>query len=142
MENDNNKPSGFKVMDRRRVDERGEDREGGADPSPMKHGPADGQATRSAVSSSDEIEVREDAHDVTFSSFLMSLATQALMQLGQLKPPPGIDLAIDPEAARQTIDIISMLQKKTIGNLDSEEQRLVDEIVHSLRLQFVQGVVK
>ena len=135
MEDENKKSASFKVLDRRRVDEQGEDRDG-AVASPAK---ATAQEASSVVSSSADIEVREDTQDVTFSSFLMSLATQALMQLGQLAPPPGVDLAVDREAARQTIDIISMLQKKTQGNLDKDEQRLVNEIVHSLRLQFVQG---
>jgi hypothetical protein len=135
MEEESKKSTGFKVLDRRRVDEQGEDRDGSI-ASPAK---AASEEASSAIASSPDIEVREDTQDVTFSSFLMSLATQALMQLGQLAPPPGVDLAVDREAARQTIDIISMLQKKTLGNLDKDEQRLVNEIVHSLRLQYVQG---
>jgi hypothetical protein len=137
MEDEDKKSAGFKVTDRRRFDELGEDRNSEES---ISSGPTSASIIQSAsaISSSAEIEVREDTKDVTFSSFLMSLATQALMQLGQLAPPPGIDLAVDREAARQTIDIINMLHKKTKGNLDNDEQRLFDEIVKSLRLQFVQ----
>jgi hypothetical protein len=137
MEDEDKKSAGFKVTDRRRIDELGEDRN--RDETVISGSTrANVNQSESAISSSAEIEVREDTKDVTFSSFLMSLATQALMQLGQLAPPPGVDLAVDREAARQTIDIINMLHKKTKGNLDKDEQRLFDEIVHSLRLQFVQ----
>lgn len=132
------KSPGFKVTDRRRIDEHGEERSSSEDQSP----PSSGVAQKSAVSSSESVHVREDTEEVNFSAFVMSLATQALMQLGQIPPPPGVDLAVDKAAARQTIDIIGMLSQKTKGNLDTEEQRLMDEILNSLRFQFVQTATK
>lgn len=130
----------FKVLDKRRIDEHGEERS--AESSPKADAATKSEGVKSAVSSSDEVEVREDLREINFSSFIMSLATQALMQLGQVKPPPGVDLAIDPLAARQTIDIIGMLGEKTKGNLDKEEQHLIDEILNSLRFQFLQKAGK
>lgn len=163
---DEKKGSGIKVTDRRRVDEHGDDRisgsghdsgnlhDSGNDPvsgdSSLNEKPQSdkiqavpsNQAAQSAISSSEDVHVREDTNEVNFSAFVMSLATQALMQLGQIQPPAGVDLAVDRDAARQTIDIIAMLNQKTKGNLDKDEQHLVDEILNSLRIQFVQKVVK
>lgn len=143
---DEKKPQSFKVMDRRRVDEHGEDRtaeETGAAPhAAVSPETAKSSSAKPVAESSDQVEVHEHSGEINFSSFIVSLATQALMQLGQVKPPAGVDLAVDPAAARQTIDIIGMLHLKTKGNLDREEQHLIEEIVNSLKFQFVQTVTK
>lgn len=83
---------------------------------------------------------QNDHEEMNFSSFVMSLATQALMQLGEIKPPPGMNLEIDTVAARQSIDILGMLQTKTRNNLDQEEAHLLEQIVHNLRLSYVKAV--
>jgi len=75
--------------------------------------------------------------DVSFMSFLMSLATQALVQVGEMEPPEGMQIPVDVEAARQTIDILAMLQRKTRGNLSGDEARFLEEVVHSLRMSYV-----
>ncbi len=72
-----------------------------------------------------------------FSSFVISLATQALMQIGAVEPPPGVQVPIDSGAARQTIDILTMLQQRTKGNLDSAESQMLEEILHNLRMSFI-----
>jgi hypothetical protein len=75
--------------------------------------------------------------DVTFTSFVMSLGTQTMVQLGEMDPPPGMEVPIDVEAARQTIDILSMLQTKTKGNLSPDESRFLVEVLHTLRMSYV-----
>ncbi len=74
---------------------------------------------------------------VSFMSFLMSLATQALVQIGEMEPPEGMEIPVDVEAGRQTIEILSMLQRKTRGNLSSEEGRFLEEVLHTLRMSYV-----
>jgi hypothetical protein len=78
-----------------------------------------------------------ETEGLDFSSFIMSLASQALWQLGLMQPPPGVRVEVDKEAAKQTIDIISLLEQKTKGNLDPVEERLLSEILHELRMNFV-----
>lgn len=75
--------------------------------------------------------------EVDFSSFIMSLATQALVQLGEVPPPNGLSLPVDKVAAKHTIDILTMLDEKTRGNLDPGEQHLLSEILYELRVRFV-----
>lgn len=75
--------------------------------------------------------------DINFSSFVMSLATQAMMQMGELPPPEGMRIPVDIQAARQTIDILSILKTKTSGNLDQFEAQLFEEVLHNLKVAFV-----
>lgn len=79
----------------------------------------------------------EEAEPVAFTSFIMSLATQVLVQLGEMPAPNGMEIPIDLESARQTIDIMTMLQRRTKGNLSSDESRFMEEVLHSLRISFI-----
>jgi hypothetical protein len=123
----------FKVKDKRRVDEEGEVKESKADANESK------TESKEFVMTDERRESGEDdqAAALDFSAFVMSLATQALIQLGQAAPPEGISIPKDPSAARQTIDILSMLQEKTKGNLDGQEDRLLEEILHTLRMSYL-----
>ena len=77
--------------------------------------------------------------ELNFSSFVVSLATQALMQLGEMPVPEGVNIPKDKDAAKQTIDILSILSHKTTGNLDDSEAKLMEEILHNLRMAFVKA---
>lgn len=127
MEDEDKK--GVKILDKRRFDSDGQERSGDK--------PTKAEVAPAEVSNASAQEETEEATKINFSSFVVSLATQTLMQLGQMKPPPGLDLKPDREAARQTIEILAMLRDKTKGNLDPEETKLFDEILHSLRMAFV-----
>ncbi len=83
---------------------------------------------------------QEDA--INFTSFVVSLATQALMQMGAMEPPAGMSLDKDTEGAKQTIDIIALLKDKTKGNLDDAEKKMIEEILHSLRMNFIEATKK
>ena len=72
-----------------------------------------------------------------FPSFVVSLATQAMMMMGAMPNPETNQIAENLEGARQTIDILAMLEEKTKGNLSSEESQLMTEVLSSLRLGYV-----
>jgi hypothetical protein len=74
---------------------------------------------------------------VTMTSFLVSLATQAMVQMGQMPPPPGMEIPVDVESAKGTIDILAMLHQKTLGNLTPEEAKLLEDVLHSLRVAYL-----
>lgn len=164
---------GFRVNDRRRFDESGNEREGGNESVQQIKPPVDLSSKSTSTTESDTSRASGDASSrssskaaaqspadfimrdpkpssgpdsdpstpsLSFSSFLMSLATQALIQMGEIEPPGGITLPPDFEAAKQSIEIMGMLAIKTKGNLDPEEQRLFSEVLHSVRLAFVQRV--
>ncbi|MEM9195166.1 MAG: DUF1844 domain-containing protein [Myxococcota bacterium] len=74
---------------------------------------------------------------IDFNTFVLSLSTSALNHLGVVKgetvgSTPEVQLAM----AKQTIDILAMLDEKTRGNLDGEEERLLHRVLEELRLEF------
>ena len=83
----------------------------------------------------------EGLPSVDFSTFALSLATSALYHLGVVGDPEQGEPAPEPNLplARQTIDILEMLEKKTRGNLDEEETRLLDGLLYELRMRFVEA---
>lgn len=128
--------SSFKVVDRRRFDSDGNEIDGG-----QKVSTSDKDSSKQGSGSSPDTSRYSDLGtpdaDVTFSSFVLSLGTQGLMQLGDIEPPPGVPVTTDIEGAKQTIDILSVMKDKTKGNLTPAEDKLLEEVLHSLRLSFV-----
>jgi hypothetical protein len=77
---------------------------------------------------------------ITFSNFILSLATTAAVHFGDLADPnTGSKSAPDLQAAGQMIELIAMLQEKTKGNLIEPEARLVDDLLYELRVRYVQA---
>ena len=78
---------------------------------------------------------------VDFASFCLSLATSALYHLGVAIHPDSHDKIpqVNLPLAQQTIDSLEMLQVKTRGNLDSEEERLLESLLYELRMHFVEA---
>ena len=75
-----------------------------------------------------------------FSTFVLSLASTAMLHLGQLPHPQGEPTARDLPAAKQAIDMLTMLEEKTRGNLDDSEQRLMRSILYDLRVAYVDAL--
>lgn len=72
-----------------------------------------------------------------FSTFVLSLGSTAMVNLGQV-PAPGSDEPMkDLPAAKQMIDILGILQEKTRGNLTDSEQKLLDSLLYDLRVHWV-----
>lgn len=80
----------------------------------------------------------EAAYPVTFSSFLLSLATSALIHLGQEANPATGERSVELPSARQVIDLIALLEEKTKGNLTKEEESLLSQILFTLRMKYVE----
>jgi hypothetical protein len=74
---------------------------------------------------------------VSVISFILSLNTAALFHLGELVHPETGQKVFDLELARHTIDTLAMLEDKTKGNLDSEEQELISKVVYELKMRFI-----
>jgi hypothetical protein len=78
--------------------------------------------------------------EITFSNFLLSVSTSALIQLGVIQDPNMKEPAKHLPLAKQTIDLITMLREKTKGNLTSDEEKLIDTILYDLRLRYVKAL--
>jgi hypothetical protein len=157
------KPS-FKVVDRRRFTDEGDERQGpdvprndkvrvdpvraeappgaaSSSPAPPTPPSSPGPPGAAAPSTAEAPRARgkpaTTASGLTFSMFVQSLAQQALMQMGLIPWPHGQrELALDQ--ARDTIDILELLKAKTDGNLDAEEKQLMDSAVYELKMSFVE----
>ncbi|MBW2579794.1 MAG: DUF1844 domain-containing protein [Deltaproteobacteria bacterium] len=76
--------------------------------------------------------------EINFSTFIFSLNTSTLLHLGEVPDPATGKQQEDLVMAKQTIDLIAMLEEKTRGNLTSDEENLVKHILYDLRLRYVQ----
>ena len=79
------------------------------------------------------------AQEVSFNALVISLASSAAVHFGDLgdpvtgeKQPPNL------LAARHAIDLLSILEEKTKGNLTEEEQQVLKQVLVELRMRFVQ----
>lgn len=72
-----------------------------------------------------------------FSTLVLSMASAAMMHLGRIPSPSGEPAEIDLDAAKQSIDILAILEEKTRGNLDDGEQKLLRSLLYDLRVAFV-----
>ena len=73
-----------------------------------------------------------------FATFVLSLSHSALMHLGEAPDPETGSVQKNLPLARQTIDLIAMLEEKTRGNLVGDEERLIGQILFDLRMRFVE----
>ena len=124
--------SEFKVSDRRRFSTEGEPLD------PVKEQKARSESPVSPESDHAGRYDRPPMPEASLDLLVVSLGMQARMELSQTPelegPPPNLDLA------RHTIDLLSVLQQKTKGNLTLEESRLLENTLTELRFRYVQRV--
>jgi len=121
----------FKVTDRRQFTEEGELRED--PPEPREESPTQ----TPLVNSEGPREKTPGTAKIDFSSFLLSLAGSAMMHLGEAPGGSDPQSPENLEAARQMIEILAMLQKKTEGNLSADERQLLDQVLYELQMTYV-----
>jgi hypothetical protein len=91
--------------------------------------------------SPEEVVSEQDAPlpEITFANFILSLSTSALIQLGVIQDPATKQVTKYLPLAKQTIDLIGMLKEKTKGNLNPEEENLIEYILYDLRMRYVKA---
>lgn len=77
--------------------------------------------------------------EIDFNSFIFSLSTSALIQLGEIEDPFTQKIAKNLPLAKQTIDLIGMLKEKTKGNLTTQEERVIENILYDLRMRYIKS---
>jgi hypothetical protein len=77
---------------------------------------------------------------LNFTAFVVSLATTAAIHLGDLADPQtGERLEPNLEGAAQMIEILTLLDEKTRGNLTAEERQVLEQVLYELRMRFVEA---
>ncbi len=154
VEHEGESEKGFKIVDRRRFSADG-DLKADAAPdrvrttvavptapatSPSQPGAAKNEPKRPEVASEEahRPQAGEPAPEIDFMTFVASLATNALAAMGALPEGRAQGLPIDPQMAREYIDIIAMLQMKTRGNLSMQEDQALQRLLTELRMHFVE----
>lgn len=80
----------------------------------------------------------DDLPAIDFSTFILSLSHSALVHLGDAPDPTGGPVEVNLPMARQTIDLLSLLQDKTKGNLTGAEEHMMDQVVYELKMRYVE----
>jgi hypothetical protein len=78
---------------------------------------------------------------IDFATFLLSLSHSVLMHLGEAPHPDddaSVPSAVSLPLAKQTIDLLGLLEEKTKGNLTGEEERLFTQVLFDLRMRYVE----
>lgn len=152
MPEEKDEGSGFKVVDRRPFATDGSVREPSdeAPPAPQKmERPAESAPAHSAEP---EIEVESPDEDAEtdfdlgnreeplsgFDTLVSYLGTTAMFQLGLMAGPSGERIPADLANARQTINMLEVLDQKTEGNLTQDEGRLLDDVLYELRMAYLE----
>jgi hypothetical protein len=130
---------GFVIKDRRHFDESGaarKEEEVTAEEKKPVESPDERIKTSPAEHDSPET---KDAPfpEIDFAGFIFSLSTTAMYHFGDFPDPVTKKATRNLTAAKQTIDILSILKTKTEGNLDENEKQLLDGILYELRMRYV-----
>lgn len=80
----------------------------------------------------------EEIHKAYFVQLVLMLSGSALQQMGKLIDPQSKKAQVNLEAAQATIDLLDMIEAKTKGNLDKEEERMLRDTLMSLKMNFVE----
>ena len=127
------KGSGFVVKDKRLFTESGEAKptEEQATPAAEEPKPVPPEAAQSGK------EKEPDYPPINFTNFVLSLSTSALFHFGDFPDPESGKTQKNLPAAKQTIDILDMLNEKAKGNLNENETNLIQGILYELKLRYV-----
>ena len=127
--------SGFKVADRRLFTADGDLR----DTEPTEPASRDGGIPTLGASPGAASQPEQDM-PMTFEGLIFSLSTTALLQLGMAPHPETGKQEKDLPGAKQTIDILEILQQKTRGNLTADEGQLLEECLYDLKMTYVRAL--
>lgn len=137
---------GFRVTDRRIFTAEGEVRQEPAETAGQEQKPPRKQEPPKAPRREEPRPPREEPSSgpqgrgqegVDFSSFVLSLATTGMVHLGEIPEPMTGRRSENLAAAREMIDILALLKEKTEGNLSTEENQLLDNVLYELRMKFM-----
>ena len=121
-----NQESGFVIRDKR-----GQSRE---EPESLKN---TGSSAAATSPPSDSKASHEDP-PLSFSTFILSLGTSALMLMGEQLSPENPALPVNLPQAKEIIDILRLLEEKTKSNLTEEETNVLHDMLYTLQMKYVE----
>ena len=120
---------GFIIKDKRTFSsETGEARE---------EGPKEAEETKIKTEKDAAASEETQLPEINFATFVFSMSSSALLHFGEIPDPSTGKQQKNLPMAKHTIDIISMLEEKTKGNLTNDEEQLIKNILYDLRMRYV-----
>jgi hypothetical protein len=140
MSEEEKKGKGLKFVDKRKThDETGKNAQEDKEPSSgQENTEKKPRNDKTSAPSGENAESKQTLPEVDFNFFILSLSSSAMMQMGVIPNPVTKKKEKNMEVAKQTIDIISILEKKTKGNLTQEEEQFLSAILYDLRMKFIE----
>ena len=130
---------GFVIKDRRRFAEGTAPEEDTQEPQGGGGGPSgEAQSVGPEEASGEEERENGPLPEVTLATFIFSLSSSALVHLGEIPEPETNRTKVDLAIAKQIIDTLGMLQEKTKGNLDHDEETFLRSVLYDLRMRYIQ----
>jgi hypothetical protein len=129
MADSEQKTGNFTVTDRRAFDPSGEPK---SEPSAASQKPAEVPRATPAQPRS--------LPPADFGTLVLSLGSSAVMYLGQSDEPDGQKPPRNLPMAKHAIDLLTVLEEKTQGNLSSEEGQILESLLFDLRLRYVEAL--
>ena len=104
-----------------------------------KETPLEEPEPETSESMTDQEEEKTDYQlpEINFATFIFSLNHSVLVHLGVMEDPSTGKKVKNLPIAKQTIDILGMLQEKTRGNLDNDEENMLKNILYDLRMIYI-----
>ena len=84
----------------------------------------------------------EREYKLDFTTFVLSISSAAYMGLGLVPKPGNSQPEVDLDLAKHNIHLLELMKEKTINNLSSEEQKLLDSLLFETRMRFVEAQKK
>ncbi len=125
---------GFVVKDKRIFDDSGEMR---AEEEPATKTVAEPASESSAAPPEQDRQETDYLPEINFYNFVVSLSTTALFHFGDFADPGANKAEKNLTAAKEIIDTLSMLKDKTAGNLDENENNVIEGALYELRMRYV-----
>jgi hypothetical protein len=130
---------GFVVKDRRRFTEEAETEPKKEEAKPQAApSAAEPEKERPGEAAGSQEQAKGPFPEVTLATFIFSLSSSALVHLGEIPEPETNKSSVDLPIAKQIIDTLGMLEEKTKGNLDQDEERLLKAVLYDLRMRYIQ----
>jgi len=129
MADSEQKPGNFTVTDRRAFDPSGE-----------RKSDTPAAAEKPAAAAGEAQEPSRSLPPADFATLVLSLGSSAVMYLGQSEDPDGKTSAPNLPMAKHAIDLLTVLEEKTKGNLSSEEEQVLESLLFDLRLRYVEAL--
>ena len=136
----------FVIKDRRTFSQDGQkaepaDEETPAAPKEEEQAASSTEETRETeaaeTSQTDESDEQPPMPEINFATFVVSLNASALLHLGAIEDPTTGKTDKNLPMAKQTIDILNLIEEKTAGNLSKDEENLLKSILYDLRIIYV-----